>query len=64
MTVTPRDMKARLRNERLALRDAMPVEARIEASLAMADHAGERLSVPAGEAARAADRAVHLDHVL
>jgi 5-formyltetrahydrofolate cyclo-ligase len=48
MTVTPRDMKARLRNERLALRDAMPVEARIEASLAMADHAGERLAFDPG----------------
>ena len=48
MTVTPRDMKARLRNERLALRDAMPVEARIEASLAMADLAGERLAFDPG----------------
>ncbi len=31
--------KAEIRKDRLALRDAIPAEARIEKSLAMADHA-------------------------
>ncbi|MCF3638406.1 5-formyltetrahydrofolate cyclo-ligase [Rhizobium sp. TRM95111] len=46
--MTPKEMKAALRNERLALRDAMGTETRIEASLAMAEHAGDRLAFAPG----------------
>lgn len=42
-----KDQKAALRRERLACRDAIPVEARIEASLAMAE-AGATLDFPPG----------------
>lgn len=46
--MSPRDLKAALRKERLALRDAMPAEVRIEASLAMADHAGDIIALDPG----------------
>ena len=45
---TPREHKASIRNERLALRDAMTPEARIEGSLAMVDHAGDRIDFDPG----------------
>lgn len=41
--------KARLRRERLALRDAIHPQARIEASLAMAEHGAEALTDPPPE---------------
>nr|WP_281374073.1 5-formyltetrahydrofolate cyclo-ligase [Rhizobium rhizolycopersici] len=37
-----------MRNEKLALRDAMTTQARIEGSLAMADHAGEVIAFEPG----------------
>eukprot|EP01035_Chromulina_nebulosa_P042392 gene42392-57378_t len=43
-----RDLKAVIRKERLALRDSIPTEQRLEASLAMADHAGEAIEVEPG----------------
>ena len=46
--VTPKEQKAELRNQKLALRDAMPAEQRIEASLAMADHAGDIIAFEPG----------------
>jgi 5-formyltetrahydrofolate cyclo-ligase len=46
--VTSKDLKAAIRNERLALRDAMTPEARIEGSLAMVEHAGERIDFEPG----------------
>ncbi|PST18614.1 5-formyltetrahydrofolate cyclo-ligase [Mesorhizobium plurifarium] len=46
--MSPKDLKAALRKERLALRDAMPAEVRIEASLAMADHAGDVIALDPG----------------
>ncbi|MDR6758859.1 5-formyltetrahydrofolate cyclo-ligase [Mycoplana sp. BE70] len=46
--MTPKELKAALRNEKLALRDKMPVEARIEGSLAMADHAGDVIAIDPG----------------
>jgi 5-formyltetrahydrofolate cyclo-ligase len=46
--VTSKELKAAIRNERLALRDAMTPEARIEGSLAMVEHAGERISFEPG----------------
>lgn len=46
--MTPKEQKAAIRNERLALRDAMTPEARIEGSLAMLDHAGDRLEFEPG----------------
>ena len=46
--MTKREEKAAIRNERLALRDAMTAEARIEGSLAMVDHAGDRLDFTPG----------------
>jgi 5-formyltetrahydrofolate cyclo-ligase len=41
-------MKAEMRAERLALRDAIPADTRIENSLAMADHAGEAIAFAPG----------------
>ena len=38
-----KDIKAGMRAERLALRDAIPVETRAAMSLAMAEHAGEAI---------------------
>ncbi|MGB3813518.1 MAG: 5-formyltetrahydrofolate cyclo-ligase [Shinella sp.] len=46
--MTPKEQKAAIRNERLALRDAMTVEARIEGSLAMIDHAGDQIAFEPG----------------
>lgn len=46
--MTPRELKAALRKERLALRDAIPPQTRIEASLAMLDHAGDTLEFEPG----------------
>ncbi len=46
---SPREEKAAIRNERLALRDALSPEQRIEASLAMLEHAGDRLAFEAGQ---------------
>ncbi len=40
---SPREAKAAIRNERLALRDAMSPQDRIEASLAMLGHAGDAI---------------------
>jgi 5-formyltetrahydrofolate cyclo-ligase len=44
----PKELKAQLRNERLALRDAIPAEDRAARSLAMADHAGEAIRLAPG----------------
>lgn len=46
--MSPKDLKAALRRERLALRDAIPAETRIEASLTMADHAGDVIALDPG----------------
>ncbi|ASY64209.1 5-formyltetrahydrofolate cyclo-ligase [Sinorhizobium sojae CCBAU 05684] len=46
--MSPKDLKAALRKECLALRDAMPAEVRIEASLAMADHAADVIALDPG----------------
>lgn len=46
--MTPREQKAAIRNERLALRDAMTPQARIEGSLAMVEHAGEAIALQPG----------------
>ena len=43
-----RQAKALIRTERLALRDAINAEVRIEASLAMADHAGDAIAFDPG----------------
>lgn len=49
MYMTPRELKAALRMERLALRDSMTPEARIEASLRMLDHAGDIIEFEPGQ---------------
>lgn len=46
--MTPKELKAQLRNERLALRDAIPPAERTEKSAAMADHAGDAIAFPPG----------------
>jgi 5-formyltetrahydrofolate cyclo-ligase len=46
--VTPKEQKAAIRNERLALRDAMSTEARIEGSLAMMENAGDAIEFAPG----------------
>ncbi|MBX5011488.1 5-formyltetrahydrofolate cyclo-ligase [Rhizobium lentis] len=46
--MTTRELKAQLRTERLAARDAIAPGARISKSLAMADHAGEAVAFEAG----------------
>ncbi|WP_183926919.1 5-formyltetrahydrofolate cyclo-ligase [Rhizobium mongolense] len=43
-----KEQKAQMRTERLALRDAIPPETRIEKSLAMAEHAGEAVAFDPG----------------
>ncbi|MFK0333373.1 5-formyltetrahydrofolate cyclo-ligase [Rhizobium sp. NPDC090275] len=43
-----KDIKATMRAERLALRDAIPVETRAAMSLAMAEHAGEAIAFDPG----------------
>ena len=45
---TPKEQKAAIRNERLALRDAMTPEVRIEGSLAMVELAGDRIEFDPG----------------
>lgn len=47
--MTAKSLKAQLRQERLALRDAIPADARIEMSLAMADLAGDAIDIAPGE---------------
>jgi 5-formyltetrahydrofolate cyclo-ligase len=46
--VERREMKAQIRKERLAARDAIPAELRLEHSLAMAEHAGDLLPIEPG----------------
>jgi 5-formyltetrahydrofolate cyclo-ligase len=46
--MTPKELKAQMRAERLALRDAIATETRIEMSMAMADHAGEAVAFDPG----------------
>ena len=46
--MTPKEQKAAIRNERLALRDAMAPEARIDGSLAMVEHAGDHIDIEPG----------------
>jgi 5-formyltetrahydrofolate cyclo-ligase len=46
--MTPRELKAELRNERLALRDAISVEDRITKGLVMAESGGERIVLKPG----------------
>lgn len=46
--MTPREQKAAIRNERLALRDAMTAQARIDGSHAMTTHAGDRIDFAPG----------------
>jgi 5-formyltetrahydrofolate cyclo-ligase len=46
--MTPKELKAEMRAERLALRDAIPADTRIEMSLAMAEHAGEAVAFDPG----------------
>ena len=45
---TPKEKKAAIRNERLALRDGMTPEARIEGSLAMVELAGDAIEFDPG----------------
>lgn len=45
---TPKERKAELRNQKLALRDSLPTAARIEGSLAMAEHAGDIIAFEPG----------------
>lgn len=46
--MTPKELKAQYRNERLAARDAIPDEDRIEKGLAMAAHGGDGIEIAAG----------------
>ncbi|MBX4907790.1 MULTISPECIES: 5-formyltetrahydrofolate cyclo-ligase [Rhizobium] len=46
--MTAKELKAQLRNERLAARDAVTPEERTAKSLAMADHAGEAVAFEPG----------------
>jgi 5-formyltetrahydrofolate cyclo-ligase len=46
--MTPKELKAEMRAKRLALRDAIPADTRIEMSLAMAEHAGEAVAFDPG----------------
>jgi 5-formyltetrahydrofolate cyclo-ligase len=46
--MTPRELKAKYRNERLALRDAIPEEDRTEKGLAMVSHAREAIHFAPG----------------
>lgn len=47
--MTPKELKAQYRNERLAARDAIPDEDRIEKGLAMAAHGGDGIEIAAGD---------------
>ncbi|OJF91437.1 5-formyltetrahydrofolate cyclo-ligase [Pararhizobium antarcticum] len=46
---SPKEAKSEIRSERLALRDGMLPEARIEASLMMLDHAGDAIPFEPGQ---------------
>jgi 5-formyltetrahydrofolate cyclo-ligase len=46
--MTPKELKAAHRTERLALRDAIPAEERVAKALAMAGHGGEALEIEPG----------------
>jgi 5-formyltetrahydrofolate cyclo-ligase len=46
--MNPKDIKAAMRAERLALRDAIPAEQRAAMSKAMADHAGDAIAFAPG----------------
>lgn len=46
--MTPKELKAQYRNERLAVRDAIPADERIEKGLAMAAHGGDAIDVQPG----------------
>ena len=46
--MTPKKLKAQLRAERLALRDAIPTDERIDKSIAMAEHAGQAIAFDPG----------------
>lgn len=46
--MTPKKLKAQLRAERLALRDAIPTDERIDKSIAMAEHAGQVIAFDPG----------------
>ncbi|KQV66379.1 5-formyltetrahydrofolate cyclo-ligase [Rhizobium sp. Root1220] len=46
--MSPKELKAELRAARLALRDAISADTRIEMSLAMAEHAGEAIAFDPG----------------
>ncbi|KQV31582.1 5-formyltetrahydrofolate cyclo-ligase [Rhizobium sp. Root1203] len=46
--MTPKELKAEMRAERLALRAGIPADTRIEMSLAMAEHAGEAVAFDPG----------------
>ena len=46
--MTPKELKALYRNERLAARDAIPSDERIEKGLAMLAHAGDAIEVEPG----------------
>ena len=43
-----KDLKAQIRNARLAARDALPAATRTEFSLSMADHAGDAIDFDPG----------------
>ena len=46
--MTPKELKAQYRNERLAVRDAIPTDERIEKGLAVATHGGDAIDVQPG----------------
>jgi len=46
--MTPKELKAQYRNERLAVRDAIPTDERIEKGLAVATHGGDVIDVQPG----------------
>lgn len=46
--MTPKELKAQYRNERLAARDAIPTDERIEKGLAVATHGGDAIDVQPG----------------
>ncbi|MGG6895266.1 MULTISPECIES: 5-formyltetrahydrofolate cyclo-ligase [Rhizobium] len=46
--MTPKELKTQYRNERLAARDAIPADERIEKALAMAMHGGDEIDIEPG----------------
>lgn len=46
--MTPRELKAQLRAERLALRDAIPTDERIDKSISMVEHVGQAIAFDPG----------------